>query len=99
MSTITMFIQYYIRGLNQCNKTRKQNDELKTLFDDMVIYTESPTKYTELLGMEFYKVSGYKNLHLPAHPQKATSVYKPLETLSQIQDTIYNSNCKDGNEE
>lgn len=98
MSTITMFIQYYIRGLNQCNKTRKQN-ELKTLFDDMVIYTESPTKYTELLGMEFYKVSGYKNLHLPFHPQKAISVYKPLETLSQIQDTIYNSNCKDGNEE
>lgn len=47
MSTITMFIRYYSRGLNQCNKTRKQNDELKTLFDDMVIYTEGPTKYTE----------------------------------------------------
>lgn len=49
MSTITMFIQYYIGGLNQCNKTRKQNDiRVKNkLFDDMVIYTERPTKYTE----------------------------------------------------
>lgn len=50
MASTTMFTQHYSGGPNQqTNKTRKQNcvrTENK-LLDDVVIYTESPTDYTE----------------------------------------------------
>lgn len=75
-----MFIQHYNGDPNQCNKTRKQNYiriENK-LFDDIVIYTESPILniQSKLLG-EFCKVSGFlKNLHNPPPQKKAIKKIK-----------------------
>lgn len=78
-----MFIRHYNGCPNQQSKTRKQNcirTENK-LCDDMVIYTESPTDYTEeLLGIEFCL----------APLQKRSFCVQAIEKLSQLDDIIHN---------
>lgn len=84
-------IQHYYGVPNQCNKTRKQNDiriENNKLFDDIVIYTESPTEYTELLG-EFCKVSGLKKSTPPLQKKVIKKIKSNRRYHLQQQQQIY----------